>query len=88
MVSNLEEWQEGKTERKQHEEDKADKEDKEEEEELGLSDHRLIWGTYRESIQRDAVRKIVDWGDAGLEDERYNSLQGDTAYDKLKALRM
>ena len=49
-MSDLEEWEEGRSE-----------EAEEEEEEWGMSDHRLIWGTHKTVVQREAVRKVVDW---------------------------
>ena len=41
-----------------HEEDK--------EKEGGISDHRLIWSTYDARVERDAMRKVVDWEKCGL----------------------
>ena len=33
----------------------------EEEEEWGISNHRLICGTYKTGKQKDTVQKVVDW---------------------------
>ena len=48
-MSDLEEWEEG-----------GSKDGEEKEEEWGMSDHWLIWGTYREMVWRNAARKVVD----------------------------
>ena len=69
-----------------------------EEEEWGMSDHQMIWGTYKMVVQKDTVRKVVDWdrlkdtvegvqeGGVKGEDRWYDELPGDSPYDKIKSL--
>ena len=69
-----------------------------EDEEWGLSNHQLIWGTLKVEVQKDAVRKVVDWdrlkelvksiqeGQVEEEDRWYDELLGDSPYDKMKSL--
>ena len=71
----------------------------EEEHEWGMSDHCLIWGRFKAAVQRDRVRKVVDWEkltgiikgvkEAGIEKENdwYKNLPGRSYYDKMVSLR-
>ena len=70
-----------------------------EEEEWGLSDYRLIWGTYKARVDRDVVRKVVDkerlkgitkgLEEGGVKEDHkwYEELRGESNYDKLMNLR-
>ena len=90
MVSDPEDWEEGGRTGNGNEVD---------EEEWAMSDHHLIWETYKVRVQRDAVRRIVDWdklmgiakeleeGEAGEEGRWYEGLLGESNYDKLIGLR-
>ena len=63
-----------------------------------MSDHRMIWGTQKAVVQKDAIRKVVDWdrlkdtvkgvqeGGVKEEDKWYDELLGDSPYNKLKSL--
>ena len=60
----------------------------------------MIWGSYKATAQKDAMRKVVDWdrikdtvknvqeGGVSEEDKWYDGLQGNLPYDKLKSLHV